>query len=72
MTDIHDDEDANRPRTLTNSQVIAFMAGHWMGEPKRFALIATLMLASTACDLSIPWATRALIDAVASPTSPTD
>ena len=71
MTDIHDEDD-NRPRTLTNSQVIAFMAGHWMGEPRRFVLIAVLMLASTACDLSIPWATRGLIDAVATPTSPTD
>ncbi|MBP9233000.1 MAG: ABC transporter ATP-binding protein, partial [Phenylobacterium sp.] len=72
MTDAYDDEDGNRPRTLTNGQVIRFMAGHWMAEPKRFALIAALMLASTACDLSIPWATRALIDAVATPTSPTD
>jgi ATP-binding cassette subfamily B protein len=72
MTDAYDDEDGNRPRTLTNGQVISFMAGHWMAEPKRFALIAALMLASTACDLSIPWATRALIDAVATPTSPTD
>ncbi|MFZ3007522.1 MAG: ABC transporter ATP-binding protein [Phenylobacterium sp.] len=72
MTAAYDDEDDNRPRTLTNSQVIAFMAGHWMGEPRRFALIFVLMLASTACDLSIPWATRGLIDAVATPTSPSD
>nr|QQZ49854.1 hypothetical protein JKL49_24525 [Phenylobacterium glaciei] len=50
--------------------MIAFMAGHWMGEPRRFVLIAVLMLASTACDLSIPWATRGLIDAVATPPRP--
>ncbi|MDO8380794.1 ABC transporter ATP-binding protein [Phenylobacterium sp.] len=71
MTEAYEDDDADRPRALTNTQVIGFMVGHWMGEPRRFALIALLMLASTACDLSIPWATRGLIDAVATPTSPT-
>ncbi len=43
------------------------MAGHWLREPGRFALIIALVLVATVCDLSIPWATRGLINAVSSP-----
>ncbi|MDF2900127.1 MAG: ABC-type multidrug transport system, ATPase and permease component [Phenylobacterium sp.] len=43
------------------------MAGHWMREPGRFALIIGLVLVATVCDLSIPWATRGLINAVSNP-----
>jgi len=67
MTEPYDDEDANRPRVLTNTQVLSFMAGHWLREPRRFGLIVGLTLLATACDLSIPWATRGLINAVSSP-----
>ncbi|MBA4012613.1 MAG: multidrug ABC transporter ATP-binding protein [Phenylobacterium sp.] len=66
MTDILDD-DLDRPRTLTNRQVLGFMAGHWMREPKKFAVIIGFGLVATICDLSIPWATRGLINAVSSP-----
>ncbi len=58
--------DGGRPQ-LTNRQVLAFMAGHWMREPGRFALIVALVLVATVCDLSIPWATRGLINAVSNP-----
>ncbi|MBB3891248.1 ATP-binding cassette subfamily B protein [Phenylobacterium haematophilum] len=71
MTDILDD-DLDRPRTLTNRQVLGFMAGHWMREPKKFALIIGFGLVATVCDLSIPWATRGLINAVSSPEKVTD
>ena len=71
MTDILDD-DLDRPRTLTNRQVLGFMAGHWMREPKKFALIIGFGLIATICDLSIPWATRGLINAVSSPDKVTD
>ncbi|HVK41286.1 MAG TPA: ABC transporter ATP-binding protein [Phenylobacterium sp.] len=63
MSESHDD---GRPQ-LTNRQVLAFMAGHWMREPGRFALIIGLVLVATVCDLSIPWATRGLINAVSNP-----
>ena len=56
-----------RSRILGNRQVVAYIARHWLREPRNFALIVALMLASTACDLSIPWASRGLIDAVSSP-----
>ena len=61
------DEHSPRARPLGNVQVVGFIVKHWMREPGRFALIVGLMLASTACDLSIPWATRGLINAVSSP-----
>jgi ATP-binding cassette subfamily B protein len=63
MSESNDD---GRPQ-LTNRQVLAFMAGHWMREPGRFALIVALVLVATVCDLSIPWATRGLINAVSNP-----
>ena len=64
MTDTYEDEDGVRPRLLTNGQMVGFVWQQWMGEPARFFAIAGLMLIATACDLAIPWATRALIDAV--------
>jgi len=67
MTETFDHDDAHRPRTLTNMQVMGFVWEHWMREPRRFWTIAGLMLLASACDLSIPWATRGLINAVASP-----
>ncbi|HEX5378457.1 MAG TPA: ABC transporter ATP-binding protein [Phenylobacterium sp.] len=71
MTDSHEDEDENRPRVLTNIQVLEYFWRHWMVEPGRFATIAVLILASTVCDASIPWATRGLINAVSAPEHPT-
>ena len=68
MTDFHDeDDDAQRPRVLSNTQVLGFVWRHWMAEPGHFGGICALMLASAACDASIPWATRGLINAVSSP-----
>ncbi len=73
MTDfLDDDEDANRPRVLTNTQVLGFIVRHWLAEPGKFALIVGFMLAATAADLAIPWATRALINAVSAPEKVTD
>ena len=39
-----DDEDPNRPRILTNSQVLGFIVRHWLAEPRKFALIVGLNL----------------------------
>jgi ATP-binding cassette subfamily B protein len=65
MTDT--EPDSPRARPLRNAQVAGYILGHWLREPGKFALIVGLMLASTACDLSIPWASRGLIDAVSHP-----
>ncbi len=62
-----EDEGVHRPRPLGNMQVIGFMWRHWMVDKPRFFTAAALFLAGTACDLSIPWAAGALVDAVSSP-----
>ena len=70
MTDtpFDDDEETPRgPRPLGNLQVIGFMWRHWMGDKPRFAAAVSLFLIATAADLSIPWASGALIDAVSAP-----
>jgi ATP-binding cassette subfamily B protein len=68
MTDFHDDdEDAGRPRVLSNMQVLGFVWRNWMTDPGRFASIVALLLIATICDASIPWATRGLINAVSAP-----
>ncbi len=64
---IFDDDHAPRDGLPSNRQVVGYIVGHWLRQPGRFALVVCCMLASTACDISIPWATRALIDAVSSP-----
>ncbi|MFI4935160.1 MAG: ABC transporter ATP-binding protein [Caulobacterales bacterium] len=64
---IDDDDDETRPRMLTNGQVLGFIGRHWLREPRRFAFIICLLLISTTCDMTIPWATRGLINAVSTP-----
>ena len=66
MTDHHEDDAANeRRRTLSNRQVLGFIASHWLR--RRLLLTATLtfMLAAIAFDLTVPWAAGRLVDAVA-------
>jgi ATP-binding cassette subfamily B protein len=60
-------EGARRRRVLSNGQVLAFVWRRWMRRPGRLALILSFMLGSTLCDLSIPWAAGALVNAVADP-----
>jgi ATP-binding cassette, subfamily B, bacterial len=62
-----EDDDETRPRILSNTQILAYIARHWMREPVRFTAACALVLAAAACDLSIPWASKGLIDAVTSP-----
>ena len=64
---IDEDDDATRPRILSNWQVLGYIARHWLGEPTRFSLILTLMVAGAVCDLTIPWATSGLVKAVDNP-----
>ena len=72
MSQISLDEDSRRARPLGNREVVGYIVGHWMDEPGKFALVVALMLGSTACDLSIPWASRGLINAVSAPARQTD
>jgi ATP-binding cassette subfamily B protein len=62
-----DDDDETRPRILSNGQILAYIARHWLKEPVRFSIAAFLILAAAACDLTIPWASKGLIDAITSP-----
>ena len=65
MTDLtDDDDDAPRKRVLTNTQVLGFIAGRWMRRPWHFSGAAALMLCAVAADLSLPWASGALVEAV--------
>jgi ATP-binding cassette subfamily B protein len=63
--EIVDEEDGRRARPLSNLQVFQFIWRLWARRPYVFAALIALILAGTACDLSIPWAAGALIDAVA-------
>jgi ATP-binding cassette subfamily B protein len=64
---LDEDDDESRPRVLSNTGVLAYIARHWLREPVRFAAIWVLIVTAAACDLTIPWATRGLMNAVASP-----
>ena len=61
------DEDDNRPRVLSNTGVLAYITRHWLREPVRFAFIWVLIVTGAVCDLTIPWATRGLMQALDSP-----
>jgi ATP-binding cassette, subfamily B, bacterial len=67
MSDIYDEEDPDRPRVLSNLQVLGFIWRQWMSQPGRFTVIMGAFLFATAVDISIPWAAKALIDAVSAP-----
>ncbi len=68
MTDLTgEDEAERRERPLSNLQVLGFVWAQWMRQPRLFAATATLVLAAAACDLSIPWAAGALVEAVSRP-----
>ncbi|MDR3508709.1 MAG: ABC transporter ATP-binding protein [Caulobacteraceae bacterium] len=62
-----DDEDEVRQRTLSNAQVLRFVAGFWMRRRLMFFPAVGLMLAAVGFDLTMPWAARGLVDGVAAP-----
>ena len=67
-----EDEEGERARpmpggkVLSNGAVLAFIWRQWMRQPGRFVWIVLFIAASTGCDLTIPWAAGALINAVTS------
>ncbi|MBS0297923.1 MAG: ABC transporter ATP-binding protein [Proteobacteria bacterium] len=63
--------DAEKRRVLSNAQVLAFVWKQWMRRPGLLVGVLAFIMASTVCDLSIPWAAGGLIGAVsAHPAAP--
>jgi ATP-binding cassette subfamily B protein len=65
MTDHYEDTDEGRERVLKNRQVVGFISRYWLRRP--WLLIGTvgLTLLAIGFDLSMPWASGRLVDAVA-------
>ncbi|WP_091736802.1 ABC transporter ATP-binding protein [Phenylobacterium immobile] len=62
MSDAIDEDD--RPRSLSNLQVLRFIAGFWMRRPWLFWISIVLTVVSIGFDLAVPWAAGRLMDAV--------
>ncbi|MBW3559120.1 MAG: ABC transporter ATP-binding protein/permease [Proteobacteria bacterium] len=56
-----------RPRALSNAAVLRFAWVRWTRRPGRLAAIVAVTLLATVCDLSIPWAVKALTETVSDP-----
>jgi ATP-binding cassette subfamily B protein len=68
MDEDFDEEDgAPKRRTLSNAQVLGFIARLWMREPWLFTTTVVLILLAIGFDLMLPWAAKGVIDAVAQP-----
>ncbi|HEY2659003.1 MAG TPA: ABC transporter ATP-binding protein [Caulobacteraceae bacterium] len=68
MSEIFDEDTGDfRKRTLSNVQVLNFVAGFWMRRRGMMIGAVGLMLTAVAFDLAMPWAARGLVDAVAVP-----
>ncbi len=67
MDAVEDETEAGGRAALPTGKVLGFVFDQWMRRPGRFAAITGLMLAGTLCDLAIPWAAGALVDAVSHP-----
>jgi ATP-binding cassette subfamily B protein len=64
MTDHYEDEDETRNRVLKNRQVAGFISSFWWRRPLLLAATVGLTLAAIGFDLSMPWASGRLVDAV--------
>ena len=58
------DDDESGERVLSNREVLAFLIKQWMRRPQLLATILTFFLAATICDLILPKAAGAMVDAV--------
>jgi ATP-binding cassette subfamily B protein len=65
MTDHYEDTDEGRERVLKNSQVVGFISRFWLRRPWLLAGTISLTLVAIGFDLSLPWASGRLVDAVA-------
>ncbi len=64
---IDEDDDETRPRILSNTQILGYIFRHWIREPVRFFAACALVVLAAGCDLTIPWASRGLMNAVTNP-----
>jgi ATP-binding cassette subfamily B protein len=65
MTDHYEDSDEAKHRVLNNRQVLKYLAGYWLRRRVLLWLTLGLTLAGIGFDLSVPWASGKLVDAVA-------
>ncbi|MFI4965905.1 MAG: ABC transporter ATP-binding protein [Caulobacterales bacterium] len=71
MTDHYEDTDEGRERVLKNRQVMGFISRFWLRRPWLLAGTIGLTLIAIGFDLSLPWASGRLVDAVgAGPSHP--
>ena len=60
----YEDDEATRARVLSNSQVLAFIAGYWGRRPWLFAATVAFTLAAVGCELVLPAAAKGITDGV--------
>ena len=58
------DDDDSGQRVLSNRQVLTFLFKQWMRRPRLLVVIGSLFMAATICDLILPKAAGALVDAI--------
>jgi ATP-binding cassette subfamily B protein len=61
--DQYEDDEVARKRVLTNGQVMAFIGGYWRRRPMLLAGTVSLTLIAIGCELLVPRASQALVDA---------
>jgi ATP-binding cassette subfamily B protein len=59
----YEDDEAGRRRVLSNGQVLAFIGGFWRRRPWLLTLTVALTLLAIACELLVPRASQALVNA---------
>jgi ATP-binding cassette subfamily B protein len=65
MSDQDDEAGGAKKRVLSNRKVLAFVIRQWMRRPRMLAGSIVLTLIAVAADLMLPWASGALVGAVA-------
>jgi ATP-binding cassette subfamily B protein len=61
--DQYDDDEATRKRVLSNGQVLAFIGGYWRRRPWLLSATIACTLIAIGCELLVPRAAKALVDA---------
>jgi ATP-binding cassette subfamily B protein len=59
----YEDDESGRRRVLTNTQVLAFIGGYWARRPWLMGATLLMMLVAIGCELLVPRASQALVDA---------
>ena len=59
----YEDDESTRQRVLSNGQVLAFIGGYWRRRARLLAGTVALTLVAIGCELLVPRASQALVDA---------